>query len=367
MARKSCTWRKTINQKGDYSAMRTNKNFCVLLLFVTIVFISGCPKQRFIKTAEEVRDIIAEAKADLKLIKEFEESELYPEELKEAEDSLNNALAELKKGKKANRDQAYLYAKESLDVSEQIRIKIITGVVGEKIKEHERKILEKGEDTSLKDLLPRLYAIKQKIKDLETKQQKKLSWGEFRGIKGESENIGGIIERHVEESIESDVSFGEGEYKIEDISEEGKQRLEEVVRKFIAAKDAHTKKFPNYKDAKTTIRIDVYGYTDELPFIEGTRLVRELEQGPEIVPQTSPEDRRKALNQNLSQFRAESIGNYLTQRLSETLGVEPEVRPFGRGENIATDENGKHKIPPPYPIKDPRRRICKIDGYCEIK
>ncbi|MCP4113384.1 MAG: hypothetical protein GY749_48955 [Desulfobacteraceae bacterium] len=288
----------------------------------------------------------------------FEGEESYSSDFRQAEKKLSDAMNQLEQG---NIDKAYSDAKESHETSGQILKKI--GInLGKQAKEMKKEIESLGPDTSLKDLLPKLNKIINYANALETGQQK-VSLRKLIEHGGTIKKVQEGKERRVTEEIASDISFGKGKYKIDDLSEYGKQKLEKVVADIIAEKNDYIKQFPGYKDAKMIIKINTYGYTDELPFTEGTSLVKELEESGIIpVPKTSPGERRKALNQNLSQFRAETIGKYIEQRISEfddhSLDIEIKTEFIGRGETVPDG------IIPTYQPDDPQRRMCKIDSYC---
>lgn len=156
-------------------------------------------------------------------------------------------------------------------------------------------------------------------------------------------------------TLNSDFSFSLGKYEL---SGEGKAELDRLIEKIIQTKEEYLLQYP---DKNVTIKIKVISYTDEASFRKGTALVEELIEGFE---QNAPQDgieRRKFLNQHLSILRAKTIGEYVQQRILEAeerdsdVSIEQEI--IGKGEEIPPGIN------PPYPARDPRRRICKIYSY----
>ncbi len=120
-----------------------------------------------------------------------------------------------------------------------------------------------------------------------------------------------------------------------------------------------------YPDKNVTIRIKAVGYTDEVSFREGTNLVKTLIAGFENIVPISGIERRKFLNQRLSSLRAQTIGDYFrnlivqSEQQFQKVFVEQDIQ--GKGEELPPDVNA------PYPISDPRRRICKIYSYVIAK
>jgi hypothetical protein len=180
-------------------------------------------------------------------------------------------------------------------------------------------------------------------------------------------NVQLILSRYLEETVtriqtetvESDVSFGGGEYKL---SDEGKQSLQEFIERTFENKKNFIDQYPG---EAVIIKIKTIGYTDEIRVIPESDLYKELIKG---VEDEIPDELDKiwgVLNQRLSEFRAREIAEYIKQHIRETVPenslLQLEFEPFGRGQEIPPGVN------PPYPKDDPRRRICKIYSYVTLK
>lgn len=101
--------------------------------------------------------------------------------------------------------------------------------------------------------------------------------------------------------------------------------------------------------------IRVVGYTDLLNFGEGTPLVKHLVRGAALAPPSDEPARRQFLNHLLSVFRGEAIArqvNAFFERNPPEMAFDIEV--IGKGERLPPG------VSPPYPVSDPRRRICKL-------
>lgn len=295
---------------------------------------------------------------ELDTLKSLEIKKSYPDDFNKAEKKLNEAEGKLKKGQ---RDKAYTDAVECLDSFKEILKNFIVGPFRKEAQGLKGEIEKKGKDSSLRDLLPKLDAILKYADEVET-GQRRVSLSEVIQKKKETDGITDNVKTNVGKKLASDVSFGIGKYKMAHLSNEGKGILEKFIRDVIAAKDAYAEKVPGYQ---VTIKIKTSGYTDELPFAEGTNLVRELENGMKPVPRTPPESRRKALNENLSKFRAETIAMYIEQRIREldnnSSGIKITPETIGKGEEMPEG------LESPFPADDPRRRICIIDTHSTIE
>lgn len=103
------------------------------------------------------------------------------------------------------------------------------------------------------------------------------------------------------------------------------------------------------------LRIRVTGYTDLLDFGKDTPLVRRLLQEAPAVPDASGAARRRFLNRRLSVFRGEAVAREVNAYFDRhPPGLPLHVEVIGNGEQIPPG------LSPPYPVSDPRRRICKL-------
>ena len=158
-------------------------------------------------------------------------------------------------------------------------------------------------------------------------------------------------------TVESDVSFGSGQYIL---SAAGKEDLQDFINKTLESKESFTTQYP----AETvTIKIKTVGYTDKVWVRPWTPLYQELIAS--VEEQVPTDDTRWTFfNQRLSEFRAREIGGYIKQQILESDPENPliqiELEPIGNGQAIPPG------VEPPYPTDDPRRRICKIYSYVTL-
>lgn len=340
------------------------KKFRTLIGIFSVAFLvfamsACCLLKRSAHKEKDIYEKIGQAQTFLNSAEKYKD--VYPDEFRQTEEKLNKARIQ---AEKCNRDEAFSDAEDSEKLSNEILKKGSgdTRKKAEELKNELSKTVENFPDSSLKDLLPELDEIIKDAKEIENNLQH-LSLDDIRKIQnGQStlKSVSTTMESLLVETIASDVSFKIGKYKIADMSDKGKEKLEKMVKGIIDAKNAYLKGLINKKGI-LTVKIDIYGYTDELPFAEGTKLVEELERGTTKVPRTHSEKRRKALNMNLSYFRAETIGNHIKQLLLKTedsnLTIQP--KPIGYGE-----ERKPPNVNGPYPNDDPRRRICIINSHC---
>jgi len=326
--------------------------------FFVFAMSACCALKRSVHNERDVYEKIGQAQAFFNGAEKYKD--VYPDEFRQTEENLNKARIQ---AEKCNRDEAFSNAADSVELSDQILKKAAgdTRKQAEKQKEEVKEIVKNFPDTSLQDLLSELDEIIEYAKEIENKRQN-LSLddiGKIQNGRGKTEIAKGTLESLRQETIASDVSFSIGKYKIADMSDKGKQNLKRTVKGIIDAKNAYLKGITN-KKGSLTVRIETLGYTDELPFAEGTKLVKELERGTTRVSRTHSEKRRKALNMNLSYFRAETIGNYIKHLLeTEDNNLTVQTQPIGYGE-----ERMPPNVDEPYPTDDSRRRVCIINSYC---
>ncbi len=243
----------------------------------------------------------------------------------------------------------------SLGISKDIQKRFYLEEIARKARELKEKIKrEAGSDTDhpLLDYLPELNAILDYAEDLETGRQV-VSVDKVISNLDKLLGLEHSVELFESGTLESDISFKLGEYKL---SEKGKIALEEkFLMEIISNKENCKEKYP---DSTVTIEVTVRGYTDQVGFKEGMPLARKLSEGVEhALPRDQPE-RRQFLNQRLSEFRAQAIGDYIRRRILETEGggsrVSVELEIEGKGEVIpkGVDPSGLNN--------DPKRRICEI-------
>jgi len=176
-------------------------------------------------------------------------------------------------------------------------------------------------------------------------------------VANEAKEIQTNIKNPVDRVLKTDVSFSPGKYKIDDLSEEGKELLNDFSEEVFDVLVKEQRIF--FPDNLLIIVIKTIGYADEIT--PGAGLTDELcEKIDEELPQ-DPFEQRKILNKELSRRRAETVNEYIQIQLKANLKMpqveigESEI--IGMGEEFPYPEN---EASPPYMTDDKRRRICKI-------
>lgn len=331
---------------------RIDKIGMAVFLFL-MFFTSACQTVNIGKMNES----IIQAESHLNVIKGFdylEPNKLYPDDFNQAEKKYGDALENSKKGK---RDQAYADALQSIEASNQMLKKIAVGPLRQKAIEVKSEIESKGPDSSLRDLLPKLNKILEYTKQIEDGQQQ-FMLGSLINTRDGLDGIRTAVKNRKELKIGSDISFKIGKYKVADLSGEAKKILEKLVEDIVSARNNYTKQY-----SKMIVNIKAMAYTDETPFSDGSKLLKELAESVNC-PRSQPE-RRKCFNNRLSELRAETIANYMEQRVlgykSKEINIQIQKKFVGKGENIPPD------AAPPYPTDDQRRRICNVESYCSFE
>jgi len=297
-------------------------------------------------------DKIEDAQKNRDAAKNLDAEKRHVEDSEKAKEYLAHARSLLEK---AEPKEAFESAERSLSISKDILKQVYLEGIAAKARELKDEIKRKvgaDKESPLLNYLPELDAILDYAEDLETGRQ-------VASVDKVLSNLDKFLDVKYSASLfesgklKSDISFKLGE---DELSAKGKIALEEkFLIKIISNKDKCKEKYP---DSAITIKITVYGYTDQVGFNEGKPLFRKLSEGVEhALPKKQPE-RRKFLNQRLSELRAQAIGDYIRQRILETerggsrVRVEPKIE--GMGELIPED------IVPSGLNNDPKRRICKI-------
>ncbi|MBD3308565.1 hypothetical protein GF339_19255 [candidate division KSB3 bacterium] len=257
------------------------------------------------------------------------------------------------------RVEAVTAAGKSLDASREILQHYYSGDIlpgASQAKATIQTILEHDPDDPIRDFLPVLDQMEATAAQTD-QGQRAVTIDQIRDDIRQFNQIQSILETRgdMNVTLETDISFAKGEYRL---SEAGKAFLQTFVETIIASHNERLRQYPGHT---MIIKIKVVGYTDELGFREGTDLVKTLlKQGPAPVPDHEPE-RRRVLNQRLSELRATTIGSYLETLLQQTS--QTEVAPAIDAEMIGRGETIPPEISPPYPVSDPRRRICNVYTY----
>lgn len=321
---------------------------------VAVMLISGC-SMKF--TQEEASRRVSEAREHFEIVKSLEIKDIYSQEYAAAESSLTKAEDLLNKG---SRDQAVETAGQSLGISRKILRNFYVETIGALARKARKELEQKTEgdsDNPLTGYVPKLDRVVSQAQKAE-KDEQLVSLNTILDDLKEILQITYSIQTSSAKTLESDISFDKGKHEL---SDEGKQSLKTFLEKIVSDKEACLGKFP---DKKVITKVKTVGYTDEVNFTEGTERVRNLMKGVEDkVPQIQPA-RRQFLNQRLSEFRARSVAGYIESFISkgsnENSRFQVETEIVGHGEKIPAH------VPAPYPVQDPRRRICKVYTYTTV-
>ncbi len=323
------------------------KNVFWLVMIVGAGIVTGC--QPSLYTKENTAKKVEEARELAEMTKPMDSAAL--DDAQVAESELQRAETRLEK---KQFDQAYVAAKNSIDASKRILKRFYLQSVSkavEKVKGEIEDTTKEDPDNPLKDFLPELdnmlaYAEELQQDDVDISAEKIASYTE------RTSHIVETTEKIIEEKIESDISFALGQYEL---SPQGNRVLHNIVRKILRLKDEKNRQYPH---KEIMIKIKIVGYTDSTGFKKGTRLIQKLTEGFENTAPHSGIERRRFLNQRLSQFRAQTIGEYLYHSISEQtkhqVYIEQDI--IGKGEELPPDVSSSS-------FSDSRRRICKIYSY----
>ncbi len=169
------------------------------------------------------------------------------------------------------------------------------------------------------------------------------------------------LDRFSDLTLQADVSFPLGKYRLEDLSEYARGENQKLLDKILLTLEDIQVRYPNQG---IQILFKIVGYTDETAFTPGTTLEQAITRK---LGEPVAEDeirRRRQYNQVLSLFRAETLGQYFAQHLKGKLDPEQVrliIKTLGKGE----------VLPEKYPASDylatdPRRRICIISPFIEV-
>jgi outer membrane protein OmpA-like peptidoglycan-associated protein len=331
-----------------------------VILFLSTLVIIGCSRP----PSEEIQpplplamiqETVNWARENFDAVERLHVQELYAQDFQKARDELVRAENFLQENLY---EEAYTSALESLAASQRILRQFYQDTIAQSAQEAKteiQKITDEDPDNPLREFLPELKSILDYSDEVAT-SSREIDCTKVLADLEKVTQIGRNTRTMVKQTLESDVSFDSGRY---DLSEEGKHILEMFAKAIIA----NAREYPAlYPDQTLIIKIKVVGYSDQVDFQEGTKLLKKLAEGIERgVPQRQPE-RRKFLNQRLSEFRARTISEYITQFI-----IQEDSAAHIEQENVGLGEVLPPGISPPYPIEDSRRRICKIYGYIIVQ
>ena len=347
-------------KEGIY-AMQKVFHYAIMILLFSLTVITGCcstsqkiktrsPESQF--SLQETQEAIQQAQKNFEVVNSLPVKETYSEAFQKAQSKLADAEMFFQKNRL---NDAYFTAKSSLEASQHILRRFYQQTIAQTARQTKTEILEITEDdpdNPLQDFIPELNAILDFSDDI----------SEGKGVIDPQKVQNALIavnqieqntQTNVSEILGSDVSFASGRYEL---SEEGKRVLDTWSEAIIA----NCERFQSlYPEKKVVITLKVIGYTDQVDFHKGTRLITTLTEGiTENIPGGIGE-RRRFFNQRLSEFRARTISEYFIALLekSKISGVHIDQEIIGLGEQVPPG------LSAPYPLSDPRRRICKVYSY----
>ena len=305
---------------------------------------------------EVIEETLQWARENFKTVDALDVQDVYPLEYRDAQENLllaENAF----QGERY--EEAYLSALESLAASQRIVRQFYgetVAVSAQEAKDEIESILAEDPESPLQEFLPTLSEILDYSEEIEGSQQEIDITRVLTDFEKVTE-IGQSAQKAIKYTVESDISFASGEYRL---SEQGKLAIEEHCLTIIRVKEELKQRYP---DRNIIITINIVGYTEQVDFREGTNLLKLLTEGiePQEIPKTKL-GQRKFLNRRLSEFRVRSIGE---RRLGYFQQHAPDVQVTYEG--IGVGEEIPLGVSEPYPLIDPRRRICKIYTYVLIR
>ena len=340
-----------------------------LISLAFFLLISGCstppppeePREPAWQPSEQdTRGIVEEAwRHDLYVFEKLEGEEGFEADgFEEAHEWLVEADDHLSEG---SYSQAFILGTKSLSAFRTIVQRFTTTQL---IPEMEgalvsiEKIVEEDADNPLKEFMPTLSSMLDNARQFDNEEQIDIldkiqqDLQEFRQLQV-------IIHDQDILKILGAVSFSAGKFEL---SEKGKDELEELAEEIVASINEKSQQFSDYT---LFVTFKVVGYTDQQSFLPGTRLVKTLIKGFE---EQFPDDRlehRRFLNQRLSELRAAAASQYLQELIEantqQVSNIEIRSEVIGFGEEIPPGFSLNYSAE--HSIDDPRRRICKIYSY----
>ena len=338
---------------GIYHGIPMKPYGSVLLIMVMVVFVGCGPALKKTPLSEEVQKTITQARNSLDVVKRLKIQEIYALDFQEAYNELIRAENYLQENR---HDQAYLSALNSLAASQRIFRQLYRDKIAasdQETKEEIRTIFFNDPNNPLQEFLPILNEI--------LDYADRIEGIDFTKVLEDFDKIAQIGDdaRTMSKILIAEISFAPGEY---DISGEKNRILRKFSEAIIADKQIYDGLYP---DETFVIKTKIVGYADQVDFREGTGLMKKLMEG---VQEPLPEyqiERRQFLNQRLSEFRArgasESLKQFIIQADQKFSQDQIEQEFVGLGEEIPPE------VSSPYPLSDPRRRICKIYGYISLQ
>lgn len=328
----------------------------VIMLIVIVIMLIGCgPAVQQPSPLElEIQDTMERARHNLDVIEQLQVQDKYALDFREAEKELITAEKYLQENR---HDQAYIAALNSLAATQRVFRLLYQERASQEARQEIRTIMLDDPNNPLRDFLPLLNELLDYAERIESGRKTI----DFTKVFDDLENVARIGDeaRSMSKMMVTEVNFAPGSY---DISDTEKHILKNFSQALISDKQKFEKLF---FDTTFMVKTKIVGYADQLDFREETNLLALLPD--DIIAQIPqhPAERRQFLNLWLSEFRAKTISLDLKQRF---LQMAPEMSPSQiNQETMGLGEEIPPEVLPPYPIQDPRRRVCKIYGYVTIK
>jgi outer membrane protein OmpA-like peptidoglycan-associated protein len=324
------------------------------MAFLLIFGITGCQSGKPIPTSshlpEEVEQMIAGASG---YITEAEKIKL-PQKDATALSSVRTRLAEAQKLSTAGEyDQAIAMAQECYQAATRIVKRFYCKVIGKESRALAgdiQDVAQRDAETLLLDFRPRLERMIGLTSTL-TGSDDIISPQKVSFDQRQLDIIRNNVTDGIEFTLSSDAAFEIGRYKV---SPKG----EAVLKQFIDTRlKMYGKNDIQSLQAMMTIKLKVVGYSDLTGFRKYSKTRKMLMKRIE-KPDTSSEKKIRALlNRQLSELRAQAVADTVQQYIESAF----------KGVNIRVVQTvvGKGETPPPglaapFPVSDPRRRICRI-------
>jgi len=315
----------------------------VLLLISTLLI--GC--------STAIPPELEQARAHLEVVDSLDVQKQFPTEYQTARDKFLEAerfsQSTMTKGKV--KDSAI----ESLNASKQILKEFYQTTITPLAKNAKKQIEEitaKDPDNPLQEFVPKI----DELLEYSDKLELGVEIIALNKVLDDLEKVTVIthnLNPNLSTILDSDISFDTGKYEL---SDNGKEMLTKFFRKIIKEQQEYLSQFTG---RSVSMKITVVGYTDQQGFQKGSKLAKLLIEGMEADLPENALEQRKFLNQRLSQFRANTIGEYIQQVISENdSNINVQLNIIGLGEELPRG------VTPPYPasdsVSDPSRRICKV-------
>ena len=171
------------------------------------------------------------------------------------------------------------------------------------------------------------------------------------------------MERFSDLTLQTDVSFPLGTYKLEHLAQKGQIKINELASNIIVSIQEMAAKYPQ-KPIKVMIK--TVGYTDETGLIAGGQLEQAILKSMTQAVESEPNKKRQQFNQILSQFRAATLNRYVVQRLQQQLPAVYQITMTKEIVGVGEKMPNRKSTEAPYDSTDPRRRVCIISPFVEI-